>query len=68
MTVKELCEVTTSEFCIVVKEKVKYWGSKTSLGKENQIPADLLNREIDSINIELDPWDIAYLEIFLKNS
>lgn len=69
MTVKELCATTNNELCIVIKRKANCWASKTkSLGTENQIPVDLLNCEIDSINIKLDPWDTGYLEIFLKTA
>ena len=70
MTVKELCAMTNSELAIAFPpnyNKSRCWASKTkSLGTENQIPDFLLNYEVDSINIETDPWDIKYLEIFLK--
>ena len=67
MTVKELCAITNDELCIVIGKDVKARASETkSLGTENQIPSDLLDCEIDSLDSEMGPFDWTYLKISLK--
>lgn len=72
MTVKDFCATTNHEMCIHFPpfyDKTCCWAVNTkSLGTSDKIPNWLLGYEIDLINIEIDPWDISYFEIFLKDS
>lgn len=69
MKLKELCAITDCELCIILGS-IHYWVKKTkTIGiDKSSIPPQWFDYEIEDIKIDVDCWNVYYLEIFLKNS
>lgn len=68
MKLKELCAVTDCELYIAFGS-VHCWAKNTkTIGIDKSfIPPQWFDYEIEDIKIDVDCWNVYYLEIFLKN-
>lgn len=69
MKLKELCATTDCELCIILGS-VQCWAknTKTTGIDKSFIPPHWADYEVIDIQIDIDAWNVYYLEIFLKTS